>query len=289
MDKSLAAWLRLREPADTAARSGELARAIADALAGCEQVQVLDLATGTGANLRHLIPHLPPRQHWLVADRDPALLARLTELTASWAGDRGYHVDAQAGGCVIRGERLECHVETRQGDLGSLAASDLFAGRHLVTASALLDLASESWLRELAARCRTVGAAALFALTYNGHSSCSPAEPEDDVIRDLLNQHQHSDKGLGGFAAGPDAAECAIRCFAEAGYRVRSEATDWSLGPAEHQLQRELIEGWADVAVEMGFDPSTVGRWRDRRIAHLEVGRSHIVVGHLDIAAVPAR
>lgn len=289
MDRSLAAWLRLREPADTTARSVELTRAIAGALAGCEQVRILDLATGTGANLRYLTPHLPPRQHWLVADRDPTLLARLPDSTASWAADRGYDVDLRSGGCVIRGGPLECHVETEQRDLGSLAESDLFAGRHLVTASALLDLTSESWLRALAARCRTAEAAALFALTYDGHSSCSPAEQEDEVIRDLLNRHQHRDKGLGGFAAGPDAAECAIRCFTEAGYRVRAEATNWSLGPAEHQLQRELIAGWAGVAIEMGVDPATVARWHERRIAHLDAGSSHIVVGHLDIAAVLPR
>jgi hypothetical protein len=287
MDKSLATWLRLREPADTAARSGELTRAIADALAGRERVQVLDLATGTGANLRYLAPHLPSRQHWLVVDRDPELLARLVDRTASWAAERGYGVVPQTGGFVIRGDQLECHVETRQQDLASLAALDLFAGRDLVTASALLDLASESWLRDLASRCRSEGAAALFTLTYNGHSSCSPAEPEDDVMRDHLNQHQRRDKGLGGVAAGPDAAEAAVRCFTEAGYRVRSETTDWSLGASEHQLQRELIGGWAGVAVEMGFDPSTVARWRDRRLAHLEAGHSHIVVGHLDVAAVP--
>jgi hypothetical protein len=39
----------------------------------------------------------------------------------------------------------------------------------------------------------------------------------------------------------------------------------------------------------MGAGSSTVERWRDRRIAHIEAGRSQIVVGHLDIAAVPPR
>ena len=80
-------------------------------------------------------------------------------------------------GCVIRGERLECHVETRQLDLGSLADTDIFAGRHLVTASALLDLVSERWLGELAACCRAAGAAALFTLTYNGGPAARRRSP----------------------------------------------------------------------------------------------------------------
>ena len=65
MDNSLSTWLQLREPADAAARSDGLTRTIADALATGETVQVLDLATGTGSNLRYLAPRLPGRQRWL--------------------------------------------------------------------------------------------------------------------------------------------------------------------------------------------------------------------------------
>ena len=167
-----------------------------------------------------------------------------------------------------------------------LDTPDIFAGRHLVTASALLDLVSEEWLRVLAARCRAVGAAALFAINYNGCSSCSPAEPEDDMIRDLLNRHQKRDKGLGGPAAGPDAAACAERCFAEVGYLVRRACSDWVLGSAERELQRRLIEGWAEAAAEMApGDVSDIERWRTRRLGHVDADRSHVVVGHVDLAA----
>ena len=286
MDNALSSWLQLREPADAVARSGRLTRMITDALAGSEPVHVLDLATGTGANLRYLAPHLPRLQRWLVVDRDPTLLALLPALTSSWGVARQYDVRTHVNGCGIRGERLECHVEARQLDLGSLTDGEIFAGRHLVTASALLDLVSPRWLSELAARCLAAGAAALFTITYNGWSCCSPSEPEDDVIRDLLNGHQHTDKGLGGAAAGPEAVECIVRCFSEAGYRVRTEPSDWLLGSGEHELQRRLIEGWAEAATEMRDDPSRIARWRDRRIAHVDAGRSRIVVGHLDVGAL---
>jgi len=290
MNDALSRWLQLREPADAVARSERLTRMIADGLAGTEPVRVLDLATGTGANLRYLAPHLPRLQHWLVVDRDPAVLARLPALTSSWGVARQYDVRTHVNGCSIRGGRLECDVETRQLDLGSLTDEEIFAGRHLVTASALLDLVSPHWLSELAARCRAADAAALFTITYNGSSCCSPSEPEDDVIRDLLNRHQHTDKGLGGAAAGPEAVDCVVRCFSDAGYRVQTDPSDWSLGTAEHDLQRSLIEGWAEAAAEMRADLSMIASWRDRRIAHVDAGRSRIVVGHQDVAAlVPGR
>jgi hypothetical protein len=261
--RTLSSWLALREPFDVAARSARLTGQIADALAGAERpLQILDLATGRGSNVRYLSPRLPGPQHWLVVDRDPALL----EAVPAHVGD--------------------VRVDTRCAELGVLDDPALFMGRHLVTASALLDLVSETWLEALAARCRASGAAALFALTYDGQFHCSPAEPEDDTIRALMNRHQRqNDKGFG-VAAGPDAIECAARCFDGAGYRVRREASSWILPPRAQAMQRELIEGWAQAAVEMApADAHVVNDWLARRLAHVQAHRSRIVVGHEDVAA----
>ena len=286
MDNALADWLRLREPADATARSSNLIDIIADELVGTDPVHVLDLATGTGANLRYLTAHLPAHQRWLVVDRNSALLAHIPVLTSEWGAARQYDVHSDPAGCIIRGKQLECHVETRRLDLKNLSNSDIFVGRHLVTASALLDLVSEKWLAELADRCRAIGAAVLFAITYTGQSVCSPMEPEDGMICNLLNRHQKTDKGLGGPATGPDAAQCAARCFAAVGYRVRTAPSNWRLGPSEQELQRQLIAGWAEVASHVApGDVPRIEHWRDRRFSHIDASRSRVVVSHLDLAA----
>ena len=287
MDDALAQWLALREPADTASRSAGLTRAIADATRGYDPLRVLDLATGTGSNIRYLMHRLSVRrQHWLALDHSPDLLAELRMRMGQWGAERRYEVANDGGACIIRDAQLECQVATQTMDLASLDTADLFAHRHLVTASALLDLVSEEWLRSLAARCRAAGAAALFTLTYNGRSSSSPVEPEDEMILDLFNRHQRTDKGLGGRAAGPDAAACAVRAFTECGYHVESEPSDWTLGASETELQRQLIDGWAMAATEI--EPAaaaTIESWRVRRLGHLDTGLSRLVVGHDDVAA----
>lgn len=288
MDDSLSGWLALREPADVAARSVPLTRAIRDMLPHDGPSRVLDLATGTGSNIRYLADHLSGHQTWLAVDHDAALLAELPARMSAWAAVRGYAVAVEPGALVISGAGLHCHIaETRRLDLGALADATIFAGAHLVTASALLDLVSETWLRALADRCRASGAAALFALTYNGQSSCVPSEPEDDAVRQLMNRHQKTDKGFGA-AAGPDATDDAARAFAAVGYRVRREASDWVLPPDARGLQRRLIEGWAEAAAEIARDQSAaIDAWLARRLAHVEAGRSQLTVGHEDLAAWP--
>ena len=268
MSRPLADWLALREDADAAARSDALARAVAARLPPGAPARVLDLATGTGSNIRYLAPRLSGDQRWVAADRDRVLLARVPP--------------------EVRGPSFAAHVETRAIDLGrpgDPAIPLLLNGHHLVTASALLDLVSDRWLRALAALCRASGAIVLFALTYTGESACEPAEPEDDLIRRLMNRHQRaSDHGFG-TAAGPDALDCAIRAFAEAGYDMQRERSDWRLLPEHRALQSELVEGWALAAREIAPEhAATIAGWRSRRLAHVEAGRSRITVGHEDIA-----
>jgi len=256
MSDFTADWLDLREPVDAASRSMRLTRDVAAILPRYRAIDILDLGAGTGANVRYLAGKLPLPQRWMLVDRDERLLSRASKAWASRCLDLQHAV---------------------------LDAS-LFSGRALVTASALLDLASEAWLQALVARCREAGAAVLFALTYDGRMDFAPAELEDEAMCELVNQHQRTDKGLGP-AEGPVAVARASELFTAAGYYVEREASDWELTPESHELQRQLIAGWADAAVATAPDQSAaVADWRARRIAHVDAGRSQLIVGHKDLA-----
>jgi hypothetical protein len=261
MAKFAAAWLALREPADRRSRSVRLSRSIADTLPRDRPIHVLDLAAGTGSNARFLTPYLHSAQKWLLVDHDAALL-------------NGPHAVLPAG--AVR----------RVMDLSDAQhLTQVLAGRDLVTGSALLDLVSEEWLQILTAACRDHGTAVLFALSYDGRIVCSPPEPEDGRVCDLVNQHQRTDKGFGP-ALGPAAAACAARQLEAVGYEVWREPSDWVLGPDEDELQRQLIEGWADAAVAVApMNADVIATWRTQRLAHVAEGRSRLVVGHEDVGA----
>ena len=259
MSEFSAEWLELREPVDVASRSMRLTRAVAAVLPRYRAIDVLDLGAGTGANVRYLAGKLPLPQRWLLVDRDERLLSRAPRAWPSQCMD------------------LQNAVRDRA----------LFASRALVTASALLDLVSDAWLEALIARCREAGAAVLFALTYDGRMDFAPAEIEDEAICGLVNRHQRTDKGFGP-ALGPAAVARTSELFSAAGYYVEREASDWSLTPESHELQRQLIAGWADAAVAVAPERSDViDDWCDRRMAHVDEGRSQVIVGHKDLAGWP--
>ena len=294
-------WLALREPADLAARSrilaDELARVLRRAVPIGERLQVLDLATGTGANLRALAPHIRGGQDWTLVDLDGRLLAEAPARTCAWAVARGWEATGHPGQTFVRGPEIDLTVSADVLDLRHLArSSDVavpsaslivgrFQGCRLVTASALLDLLSEPQVAALAGLCQHAGAVVLFALTYDGRITCAPTEPDDEAIRALVNRHQRTDKGCGP-ALGPDAAARTAYLLTELGYHVRAEPSDWVLGPESAELQRQLLAGWAHAACEIAPEQSaTITAWLARRLAHVDAARSTLTVGHTDLLA----
>ena len=281
-------WLALREPADVAARSVDLTSTLIarlNAVPPREPLRILDLGTGTGSNVRYLMPRLPPNQRWTLIDNDADLLKEGSRKLAGWAQARGYDPGLTDDHLWV-GAGLDARIETRRQDLQPLDTS-LFTGQDVVTGSALLDLVSDRWLHELAAVCAANRAAVLFALTYTGETRCTPEEPEDDRITALMNRHQRSDKGFGA-AAGPDAADRAALAFEQAGYVVHRAKSDWNLGPETAPLQTCLFEGWERVATVVApEDSATHLDWLGRRLAHLAAGRSQVMVSHEDLVAWP--
>jgi len=270
MESFSADWLALREPADHAARGADLTAALTSALAARlvarPATRAVDLAAGTGSNVRYLMPRMSPIQHWTLVDHDPALLAHAWRLLLPIGAAAGRSFDV------------------RQGDLAALDTVS-FDDCALVTASALLDLVSEAWIRALAQRCRAAGSDVLCALTYDGRIACEPVDVDDERVRALVNQHQRGEKGFGP-ALGPDATRVAEACFRAAGYDVQVAPSDWRLTPEQHELQRALVEGWAGAAQELAPDDAAIiEAWRARRGAHIDAGQSSLRVGHQDLAA----
>ncbi len=89
-------WLRLRQPADAAARSRALVRRIRHRLPDRAPTVVHDLGCGSGSMGRWLAPLLPGPQHWVLHDRDADLLDLAVGRPITCSGGRGRHHDQHA-------------------------------------------------------------------------------------------------------------------------------------------------------------------------------------------------
>ncbi len=250
-------WLDLREAADHRARDAELARAAAAILDDRADPLVVDLGSGTGSTVRALAPLMARPPRWRLVDHDPALLAEAA---------------ARCGG----------GVETVVADLAALGPLPI-AGADLVTASALFDLASATFVERVVATAASHRSAVYAALSYDGTTAWGVPHGLDDEVLAAFNRDQRRDKGFGP-ALGPDAGQVLSATLERAGYRVRTAESPWRLGPDDGALAAALAEGIA-AAVAGSLDEAALDDWLAFRLAR--AGEGETLVGHLDVLAVP--
>jgi hypothetical protein len=253
------AWLLLREPADAAARSGELAERLERHLPS-GPVVIHDLGGGSGAMGRWLAPRLPGPQHWVVHDRDADLLELAVAAPPSSAS---------------------VTVEARRSDITRLTPDDL-AGAGLVTASALLDLLTADELDAVVATCVKADIPALFTLNVVGAVELDPYDTLDDLVAAAFNDHQRR-VVAGRRLLGPDAVGAATAAFQTRGAAVIVRPSPWRLA-GDRALLADWFAGWLAPAVEQA--PELAGpavAYARRRRDQIAAGRLTAVVHHADL------
>ena len=270
-------WLSAREAADHRARSTKLTAELNQWLTSDydslqpeahRPVQIVDIGAGRGSNALFLVPALRIPQIWLALDQDPALLREARERVDL------LDVPCETRTVQLSPENMELHLP------GEVS---------LVTASALIDLVSASWLKALGQAVARRNSAVLVVLSYAGHFELSPGHPDDELIRNLVNEHQHGDKGTG-TALGPEATTVLKELLQAAGYRVQLAESPWSLNGEDQALAQMLLEGWIEAAIEQSpGDIDRLTHWLEIRTRQLSEGNLTIGVRHLDLLALPPR
>jgi hypothetical protein len=259
-------WLALREPADAAARSAELAERLR--VPGGRLV-IHDLGGGSGAMGRWLAPRLPRPQHWVVHDRDPIVLKRaVTDLPCP-----------AADGAAVT-------VEPRRSDVTRLTPDDL-AGASLIVASALLDMLTADELHAMLVAGTEIGCPILLALTVVGRVALTPADPLDARMAAAFNAHQRRTTEAGRLL-GPDAVPAAVEQLRRTGAEVLVRPSRWRLDATRAGLTAEWLRGWVAAACEQ--EPALAadaGAYEDMRLAQLASGELAVTVDHADLLVLP--
>ncbi len=272
-------WLALREPADMKARAAPLLGKLRLAFAERDEITVADLGCGTGSTLRAVAAMLPKNQIWRLYDYDAALLAAARSRIAAWANEAADDGDALT--LSWYGKTLRVYFEPI--DLNSRMHVVMDAASDLITASALFDLVSASWIKTFAETAAARRPAIYAAITYDGREEWAPPHPADAAMLAAFHAHQRTDKGFG-VSAGPDAAGHLERCLVEHGYAVQTADSAWRIGADQRVLIETLADGAARAVRETGaVGAAIIDEWlADRRTAQ------SCLVGHQDLLALRA-
>ncbi|MGL4437950.1 MAG: class I SAM-dependent methyltransferase [Bosea sp. (in: a-proteobacteria)] len=273
-----AEWLALREPVDHRSVNHELAARVADWFGTPDHISVMDIGCGAGSNLRGTYGLFGDSQHWTLVDYDPLLLSAARTRLMDWADEA-----SEAGEEVMLikdGKRLM--VDFRRADLNIDLERVLDWRPDLVTAAALFDLVSPSWIARFVGALKDRRLPLYTVLTYDGREIWQPAHPADADMVAAFHSHQHSDKGFGP-AAGPDACAAMAEACRQAGYLAETADSPWVMTSADTTLVAALTSGIAGAVRETGKVPEVeISSWLAAKSAAQQG-----LVGHLDLFARP--
>ena len=282
-------WLKLREPADHAARSGVLTEQLISwaAESGKKALRILELGSGTGSNIRYLMPHLGHNQQWTVLDNDANLIAHLPLALKPWADINNALLKLESNQLFIEHQNFSAEITCRVSDIAANIQNLCEGKTDLITASALLDLTSAQWLDNLANIVNTHRCASLFALNYDGSIQWQPLLDSDSTVTKLLNAHQLSEKGFGK-ALGPSAGQHYADALAALNHRVICKRSGWLIEPQSNDLQAAIIDGWKEAAIEQSVsDEPLINDWHTTRAQAIRQKQSTLRVGHVDVLSLP--
>jgi SAM-dependent methyltransferase len=260
------AWLDLRESADFAARDKTLVTQVLNWLGQTTDPIspdriVVDLGAGTGSTLRALTKLGANNIVWRLVDLDGKLLDE-----------------------ALRRHGKQYLIEDYQADLNIVGELPL-TGTHIVSASALFDLASAAFIDALIDRLDARKTAVYAALNYDGTTTWTPAHSLDEKVLAAFNQDQQRDKGFGP-ALGPECTGYLQKALENKGYTINLKPSPWQLTAKDQPMLNELINGIAAAVSEgYGINTSELDDWKRFRLINL--AESTCTIGHWDLLALP--
>jgi len=281
-------WLALRETADGRARHAGLTQQAISLLQNRDhELMIVDLGAGRGSNFRYLAPIFGGAHSWRLVDANEELLRSAIMAIGEWAQKQRWSVNQDDQRIVIDSPKGRWTVTTELADLDDSLDHLRLDDADLITASAFMDLVSESWLDRFSSHLALSHPLCLFTLSYNGDLAFDPVDVDDSWVADLLNQHQGTDKGFGA-ALGPIAASYLKDAMMKRGYKVITGDSPWNLGGQSHaeeeKMQRVLLSDWVIALTQ--WQPQHGARlesWLNRRMTLLENGFSTLRIGHEDL------
>ncbi len=272
MEKFSSEWLTFREQEDLLARNSTILECVTEHLKGTKRLNILDIGCGTGATMRALLPEIKQPQHWTLLDADQELLARARCLNQPLVSDPNYT------------------LETVFADLTS-GFGFLNREYSLVTATALLDLVSEAWIKKFVMALKHNNLSFYCSITPNNRIEIDPKDNLDKKVICTFNSHRYSDKGFG-MSLGGHATDFTIEQLQRSGFNVSSASETWGNRHPNKSFRKifnaKLVEGISQAANNTKMiDASELKQWTDSRLSAIQNEECEIWFEIMDFIAIP--
>lgn len=279
-------WLQERYRFDEEARNKQLEWTCVNQFAFRDHLQIVDLGSGTGANLRYYLEQFPQNQSWYCVEEDIALKVPFWEHARQMAIDLDYAIEQEGELMKLTKPGHEVLIHFVHGNLLKVDELVDLLRTDLVLANAVFDLFSKEQFATLVQVLSHHSLSMLFTLNYVG-MDFSPSTEADDHYIGQYNAHMQREQAFGR-GMGPASSREMEAVLKEALAQVEVGESLWQIGNQEQVMMGFLLgffEGalsdwWDDEAEKIALE-----KWLLEKKQQVAEEALAAEVYHLDILA----
>ncbi len=251
----LAKWLELRIPYDAKGRNSIVEASCQEYLKQRQQLKILDLGAGTGANCRYYLSKISQDQEWFLVEQNQELLEIAFDRLIVWAEENGYDSQLQNLTLVLNNQVDKITIHRIVGsilDLENLIDLNTF---DLAVANAVFDLFSENQFQTLLECLKKYQLSLLATLNYTGTNFIPQTEEDSNFIK-YYDQHMQrlQDFGRG---MGPDCGSSMWEAMKGIGMKGLQGESPWEIS-SDDPVFLQLLLGFMEESIPEILEEATL-------------------------------
>ena len=276
-------WLNERFRFDNAARNKKVEQAFLEFASTKQNVILVDIGAGTGANCIYFVDKIPQNQNWLLVERDTRFLTPTIERLNNFASQKGY--DIELGGHTVLLKKNNKIVEIQVINDSFFRLENLVDLKNVdvVLAAAVFDLLSENQLKSLVKTLFDNRCALLATMNYAGMTF----HPEIKIDRDFISvfeAHMNREQAFGR-GLGKNVIDCLDHYFDALKSDYFKGESNWKLTSRDRKMH-DFLFGFLDDSIhemlQVQSDKNEFEAWLNEKRKNFEKHFLTIEVSHFD-------
>ena len=282
-------WLAHRFACDAEARHPEIEHKF---LSFFEQHQtplkLVDVGSGTGANVRYYFDRIPHQQEWILVEQDARLRDDCRQSLAHFAEQRGYDWQPQNDTFQLTDGQKTATVTFVPGHIERIEQLVDLSQTDVVTANAVFDLVPFEQFDALVGKLVQHDVCLLATLNYY-ETSFLPFSEHDHRFVGWYHMHMKRPQPMG-IAMGADCSEEMLDLLAQHHMMIEQEGSQWHLKKNATTMHHYLLHFIEHAVAELNLsadEQQDVERWLEHKKKLCRERELEIIVDHSDIFAYP--
>ena len=254
-------WLFEREKIDNLSKSKFIIKKINNFLSTYNEVNIMDLGTGTGSNFRYLTKKIKlKKQSWTLIDiSKESLIEAKTDIYKNYTLDK----------ISIINQNVINNIDKIN-----------FKNFDLVCGSAFLDIMPFHWFKSFYKQ--NINTKLIyFSINYDGYFKFYPFHKDDKAVLNLFNADQQSIKHKNDLAVGPDCSKIIEKQFKKT-HKIYSYKSTWSV-KNNKKFQSMFLNFCSNVLNKNKKDFTS---WLTFRNENIMNNKSKLIVNNKDFLAI---